>query len=74
VRRCAQAVAAYLKSVGLAAQGIVIGYDTRFDSADFARVSAEVLAGNGIRVYLSSKAVPTPWSAMLSPTSRQEAA
>ncbi len=60
MRVCAQAVADYLKSVNLAEKGIVIGYDTRFASADFARASAEVLAGNGIKVFLSSKTVPTP--------------
>jgi len=60
VRICAQAVANYLKSMHLSGKGIVIGYDTRFASADFARASAEVLAANGIKVYLSEDAVPTP--------------
>jgi phosphomannomutase len=60
VRICAQAVANYLKSARLSEKGIVIGYDTRFASADFARASAEVLAGNGIKAYLSESAVPTP--------------
>ena len=60
VRVCAQAVANYLKSARLSDKGIVIGYDTRFASADFARASAEVLAGNGIKVYLSDGIVPTP--------------
>jgi phosphomannomutase len=60
VRICAQAVANYLKAARLSDKGIVIGYDTRFASADFARVSAEVLAGNDIKVYLSEVAVPTP--------------
>ena len=60
VRICAQAVADYIKAAEMADKGIVIGYDTRFGSADFARASAEVLAGNGIKVYLSESAVPTP--------------
>jgi len=60
VRRCAQGVADYLKSAGLAKQGVVIGYDHRFASEDFAAATAEVLAGNGISVYLSSKAISTP--------------
>jgi alpha-D-glucose phosphate-specific phosphoglucomutase len=60
VRICTQAVVDYLKADGLAHKGIVIGYDTRFASADFARASAGVLAGNGIKVYLSDSAVPTP--------------
>ncbi len=38
----------------------MIGYDTRFASAEFARAAAEVLAGNGVRVLLSDRVVPTP--------------
>jgi alpha-D-glucose phosphate-specific phosphoglucomutase len=60
VRICAQAVADYLKQSGLAGQGLLIGYDTRFASEDFASAAAEVVAGNGIKVYLCSKATPTP--------------
>jgi alpha-D-glucose phosphate-specific phosphoglucomutase len=60
VRYCAQGVAEYLKQSKLAGRGIVIGYDTRFDSEDFAAAAAEVLAGSGIKVYLSPKAAPTP--------------
>ena len=37
-----------------------MGYDTRFASEDFAAASAEVVAANGIKVYLTSKATPTP--------------
>jgi alpha-D-glucose phosphate-specific phosphoglucomutase len=57
---CAQAVTNYLKEVGLAERGLLIGYDTRFASADFAGACAEVAAANGIKVYLCSKATPTP--------------
>jgi alpha-D-glucose phosphate-specific phosphoglucomutase len=60
VRICAQAVADYLNNSGLAERGLVIGYDTRFASEDFARVTAEVICGNGIKVYLCTKATPTP--------------
>ena len=60
VRACAQGVADYLKGAGLAGRGLIIGYDTRFASEDFARAAAEVAAGNGIRVYLCPKATPTP--------------
>jgi phosphomannomutase len=44
----------------LAKRGIVIGYDTRFASEDFAAAAAGVIAGNGIRVYLAPSAAPTP--------------
>jgi alpha-D-glucose phosphate-specific phosphoglucomutase len=53
-------VADYLKQAGLAHRGLIIGYDTRFASEDFAQAAAEVVAGNGIKVYLCPKATPTP--------------
>ncbi len=60
VRACAQGVAGYLKQSGLAERGILIGYDTRFASEDFAAAAAEVTAGNGIKAYLCTKNAPTP--------------
>ncbi len=60
MRACAQGVADYLKQAGLAQQGLIIGYDYRFASEDFASAAAEVVAGNGIKVYLCPKATPTP--------------
>lgn len=60
VRICAQALAEHMLETGLADKGLVIGYDTRFASEDFAAVCAETAAANGIKVYLCSKAVPTP--------------
>jgi len=60
VRYCAQGTARYLMSSGQAGMGMVVGYDMRFRSEDFAAAVAEVLAGNGIRTYLSRIAAPTP--------------
>lgn len=60
VRICAQAVASYLQKRGLAERGLVLGYDTRFSSEDFAAAVAEVSAANGVKTFLSTKAVPTP--------------
>ena len=60
VARCAQGMADYLKHRGTAGQGLVVGYDTRFLSRNFAEIVAGVCAGNGIKVYLSRKAAPTP--------------
>ncbi len=57
---CAAAYARYLLETGLGKRGIVIGYDTRFLSAEFARETALVLAAASIKVTLSSRAVPTP--------------
>lgn len=60
VRICAQSVAQYLQQAGLAACGLVVGYDTRFASEHFAAAAAEVMAANGIKVYLCSRPAPTP--------------
>jgi len=60
VRAVAQAVALYLKEAGLAERGLVVGYDTRFASEDFAAAVAEVVAANGIHVYLCDRSAPTP--------------
>jgi alpha-D-glucose phosphate-specific phosphoglucomutase len=60
VRVCAQAVADYLKATGLAKRGLIIGYDTRFASKDFAAAAAEVASANEIKVYLAPQASPTP--------------
>jgi len=60
VRIVAQATANYLKNNGQADDGLVVGYDMRFASEFFAAAVAEVLAGNGIRVWLTETAAPTP--------------
>ena len=44
---------------------VVVGYDNRFHSENFAARTAEVLFGNGFNVLMFSEAVPTPlisWS------------
>ena len=60
VRACAQATAQYVRSTGMADRGIVVGYDTRFASEQFAAAVAEVMAANGIPVYLCDSPAPTP--------------
>ena len=60
VRLVAQAVAEYLRTARLSERGLVVGYDTRFGSERFAQAVAEVVAANGIHVYLTAKATPTP--------------
>jgi alpha-D-glucose phosphate-specific phosphoglucomutase len=60
VRACAQGVADFLINRQLNDKSLVIGYDTRFASEDFAAASAEVIAGNGIKVFLCDHAAPTP--------------
>lgn len=39
---------------------VVVGYDRRFLSEEFARATAGVFAGNGFEVVLTSKPTPTP--------------
>jgi len=60
VRYCAQGWADYLKAHSLAQRGVVVGYDMRFESEDFAAAAAEVLAGNGIPAFLCNRAQPIP--------------
>ncbi len=60
VGRCAQGLADYLKALGAAGPGLVVGYDTRFLSREFAERVAGVCAASGIRVFLSQAAAPTP--------------
>ncbi len=62
VRRATQGLAEYVKSLGAAAmkRGVVISYDTRRKSAEFARASAEVLSANGIVAYLFDDVHPVP--------------
>lgn len=56
----AQATMDYLHNEGLAAKGLVIGYDRRFLSGEFAERVAEIAAGNGINVWLTDGYAPTP--------------
>ncbi|MCD4673191.1 MAG: phosphoglucomutase/phosphomannomutase family protein [Anaerolineaceae bacterium] len=60
VRRCAQGFANYYLDQNKKGEAIVIGYDKRFASEDFAMAAAEVMAGNGFRVFLTDGATPTP--------------
>lgn len=41
-------------------RGVVIGFDTRNNSKEYARIVADVLTGLGLRVYLMKDARPTP--------------
>jgi len=60
VRDASQGTAEYVHECGQAPNGLVVGYDTRFVSEHFAAAAAEVLAANGIKVYLTNTSVPTP--------------
>jgi phosphomannomutase len=60
VKRCSQGFAAYLKSQESKNNKVVVGYDKRFLSEEFARSVSEVLVGNGFKVFLTKCATPTP--------------
>lgn len=59
LRMVAQALADYLDEKG-EDRRVAIGYDFRFMSEDFAKAVSEVLTANGVTVYLSPRACPTP--------------
>jgi phosphomannomutase len=60
VRRCAQGFANFLAENGFKGEKVVVGYDKRFHSENFAAAVAEVLAGNGLNVLLTDGPTPTP--------------
>ena len=65
VRKVTQAIARYAVRATNAEQGLVVGYDTRLDSENFARAAAETLSAAGIPVWLASEACPTPAVSLL---------
>ncbi|WP_406332505.1 phospho-sugar mutase [Streptomyces sp. NBC_00203] len=60
VIRAAAGLAAYLKSKGETNGLVVIGYDARHKSADFARDTAAVMTGAGLRAAVLPRPLPTP--------------
>jgi phosphomannomutase len=62
VRRCAQGYAHWALTTVKDGQrpSVVIGYDKRFQSEDFAAAAAEVLAAHNIKVWLTDSVTPTP--------------
>ncbi|WP_262056028.1 phospho-sugar mutase [Streptomyces sp. STR69] len=60
VIRAAAGLAAYLKHNGHTDGVVVIGYDARHKSADFARDTAAVMTGAGLRAAVLPRPLPTP--------------
>ncbi|MBE0686879.1 MAG: phosphoglucomutase/phosphomannomutase family protein [Anaerolineaceae bacterium] len=60
VRRCSQGFSSYLIEKGYQGKWVIIGYDKRFHSENFAKAAAEVLTANGLFVFLTNDATPTP--------------
>jgi len=59
VRRASEAIAAHVLA-HTKSPVIIVGYDTRFFSEDFARTSAAVLRSRGFRVLFCQSFTPTP--------------
>ncbi|MGW0602898.1 phospho-sugar mutase [Streptomyces sp. NPDC002640] len=60
VIRAAAGLAAYLRARGQGDGLVVIGYDARYKSADFARDTAAVMTGAGLRAAVLPRPLPTP--------------
>lgn len=59
VGKATQGLAAYVNSV-TENGSVAIAYDSRIKSDTFAKASAQILAANGIHVYLYQELMPTP--------------
>lgn len=60
VARAAAGLAAYLLEHGHAEQPVVIGYDARKNSDVFAKDTAELMVGAGLRALVLPRPLPTP--------------
>lgn len=60
VATVAQAFAGYIQEIGAGKAKVAVAYDSRRCSAEFARLIARVLAGNGVLVLLADRVTPTP--------------
>ncbi len=59
VKKATQGLAEYILDNGVE-KSVAIGYDSRIKSTYFAESAAEVLAANGIKVYIYKELMPTP--------------
>src|SRR5512141_2298179 len=65
LERVALATARYFKRHKKIRNGVVIGYDARFMSREFAEKSAEVMANAGIKIKLADSIVSTPMISLM---------
>ena len=60
IRRAARGVGDWLNRAGTGSSGVVVAYDTRHLSHEFAKETALALCAAGVPVYLYDRPVPTP--------------
>ncbi|HZV12451.1 MAG TPA: phosphoglucomutase/phosphomannomutase family protein [Candidatus Kapabacteria bacterium] len=60
LERVAHAAAAYFKKLKNVKRGVVVGYDARFLSREFAEATARVLASQGVTAWLTEGITTTP--------------
>jgi len=60
VKKVSQAIADYIKKQKRPKRKVIIGYDRRFLSQEFAQTVSLVIAANKIKVILSDRDIPTP--------------
>lgn len=60
VGKATSGLAAYIKKHFPLNKSVAISYDSRLMSREFAHLSAEILAGNGITVHIFRELMPTP--------------
>ena len=60
VAQATRGIAALVKKESGEQRGVAIAFDSRNNSAEFARVSASILASEGIKVYIFDTLRPTP--------------
>ena len=65
LEKVALATARYFKGHKKIRNGLVVGYDARFMSREFAEKTAEVIANGGIKVKLADSLVSTPMISLL---------
>ncbi len=60
VTRAAAGLAAYLRDTGHSGGSVVIGFDARHNSDVFARDTAEIMTGAGLKALVMPRTLPTP--------------
>ena len=60
VRKLSNALAEYVSNLGIEKPTVMVGYDSRNFSLEFAKEAASVFAGHGIKVYMHSELCPVP--------------